>query len=49
MKFNRMWVPESSKQTSYFRVKVIKEVHDQPAVEYPSVEKTLNMIWRHYY
>ena len=49
MKENRMWVPESSKETNHLRPKVIKEIHDQPAVGHPGVERTLNMICQHYY
>ena len=45
MKKNQIWVPEGD----HLRLKVIKEIHDQPAVGHPGVERTLNMIRRHYY
>ena len=47
MKADQMWVPEG--EDNQLRMRVIKEVHDQPAVGHPGVERTLNMIRRHYY
>ena len=47
MKADRMWVPEG--EDNQLRMRVIKEVHDQPAVGHLGVERTLNMIRRHYY
>ena len=46
MKTDRLWVPEGGEN---LRMRVIKEVHNQPMVSHPSVEKTLNMIRQHYY
>ena len=40
MKKDRLWVPEKED----LRLKLIKEVHDQPAVGHPGTERTLNMI-----
>ena len=45
MKDARIWVPEGD----HLHLKVIKEIHDQPAVGHPGTERTLNMICRHYY
>ena len=47
MKADPMWVPE--REDSLHRLRVIKEVHNQPAVGHPGVKQTLNMIRRHYY
>ena len=47
IKGNCLWVAKG--EDELLRLKVIKEVHDQPAVGHPGVEKTLDMIWRHYY
>ena len=47
MKVNCLWVPEG--EDSRLRLKVIKEVHDQPAVGHPGTKQTLNMICWHYY
>ena len=45
IKGNRIWVPKGD----HLRVKVIKEVHDQPAVGHPEAKQTLNMLRCHYY
>ena len=45
MKGNRLWVAEEG----YLQLKVIKEIHDQPAVGYPGMERTLEMAQCHYY
>ena len=47
MKADQVWVPKG--ENNQLRLKVIKEVHDQPAVGHPGVEQTLNMICRYYY
>ena len=36
-------------EDSQLRLRVIKEVHNQPAVGHPGAERTLNMIRRFYY
>ena len=42
-----MWMPkEKDKQ---LRMQVIKEIHNQPAVDHSGVEQTLNMICQYYY
>lgn len=43
MKGNQLWVPDG------LQLRVIKEIHDQPAVGHSGVEQTLNMVQRHYY
>ena len=47
MKIDQMWIPEG--ENSQLRTQVIKEIHNQPAVDHPGVEQTLNMICRYYY
>ena len=47
MKADRLWVPEG--EDKQLRMRVIKEVHDQPAVGHPGTERTLHMLRRHYY
>ena len=45
MQKDQLWMPNNKD----LRLEVIKKTHDQPAISYPGVEKTLNMIRRHYY
>ena len=45
MKGNRLWVADKDQ----LQLKVIKKIHDQPAVGHSSTEKTLEMTQRHYY
>ena len=45
MKGNRLWVANEDQ----LQLKVIKEIHDQPAVGHPGTERTLKMARRHYY
>ena len=45
MKTDQMWVPKRDK----LRLRVIKEVHNQPAVDHFGVKQTLNMIRQFYY
>lgn len=45
MKENQLWVPDNEG----LRLEVLKEIHDQPAVGHPGVERTPNMARRHYY
>ena len=45
MQENQLWMPNNKD----LRLRVIKETHNQPAVDHPGVEKTLNMTRRHYY
>ena len=45
MKGNWLWVTNKDQ----LQLKVIKEIHNQPAVGHPSTEKTLEMAWHHYY
>ena len=45
MKQNRLWVAKEG----HLQLKVIKKIHDQPAVSYPGMERTLGMARRHYY
>ena len=42
-----MWVPEG--EDKQLRMRVIKDIHNQPAVGHPGIEQTLNMIRRFYY
>ena len=42
-----MWVPK--REDEQLKMRVIKEIHKQPAVGHPGVKQTLNMIRRHYY
>ena len=46
MKADQLWVPKGGQN---LKMRVIKEVHDQPAVGHPGVERTLSMLRRHYY
>ena len=45
MKENRLWVADEDQ----LQLKVVKEIHDQPAVGYLGMEKTLKMARHHYY
>lgn len=45
MRENQLWVSDNED----LRLKIIKEIYDQPAVGHSGVEKTLNMTRRHYY
>ena len=45
MKGNQLWVTKEG----HLQLKVIKEIHDQPAVGHPGMERTLGMARRHYY
>ena len=45
IKGNRLWVTKKG----HLQLEVIKEIHDQPAVGHPSMERTLGMAQRHYY
>ena len=45
MKGNRLWVANEDQ----LQLKVIKEIHDQPAVGHPGTERTLEMARRYYY
>ena len=45
MKGNRLWVADEDQ----LQLKVIKEIHDQPAVGHPGMERTLEMVQHHYY
>ena len=45
MKRNWLWVANKNQ----LQLKVIKEIHNQPAVGHSSTEKTLEMAWYHYY
>lgn len=45
MKRNQLWVPDDKG----FRLRVIKEIHDQLAVGHPGKKQTSNMIQHHYY
>ena len=42
-----MWVPE--REDSQLRLRVIKKVHNQPAVSHLGIKQTLHMICRFYY
>ena len=45
MKGNWLWVAEEG----HLQLKIIKEIHDQPAVGHFGMEKMLGMAWHHYY
>ena len=45
MKRNQLWVANKSQ----LQLEVIKEIHDQPAVGHPGIERMLEMARRHYY
>ena len=45
MKRNQLWVANKDQ----LQLKVIKQIHNQLAVGYPSTKKTLEMAQRHYY
>ena len=45
MKENWLWVTNKDQ----LQLKVIKKIHNQPAVGHFDTEKTLEMAWRHYY
>ena len=47
MKADQIWVPEG--EDKQLRMRVIREVHNQPAVGHPESERTLNMLRYHYY
>ena len=45
MKGNWLWIAKKG----HLQLEVIKEIHDQPAVSYPSIESMLRMARCHYY
>ena len=45
MKGNWLWVTDEDQ----LQLKVVKKIHNQPAVGYPGTEKILKMAQRHYY
>ena len=47
IKADYLQMPES--KNSQLRLEIIKKMHDQPAVDHTNTEKTLNMLYCHYY
>lgn len=45
LKKNQLWVSDNED----LQLEVFKEIHNQPAISHPGVERILNMAHRHYY